>query len=317
MALAESQATAGPVQVTYSSFIEMLLSLDLLYAPQQHGVLHPWVVRLKEKVPRRFYDQIAAFGDALGGWQPLARLAVRVTTDDLTTAAMLERLEALPDEEFRRLLAESPDELGATRLDRPALPSWRRRLMDFLNDYWVDIFRDEFYWIEPLCQRSQQDSDRRIIRGELRPLIDSLFAGRIDFEPADFERIVLLPSVFGVPDSVLDLWQGQLALIYTLAPTGAVVRDELAPPELLSRLLKALGDESRLKIMKLILERPRCTQELAQELALSEPTVSKHLKVLREADLVTHKKDGNFVLYSLKLERVTELQMRILDFLRS
>lgn len=316
--MAEPKLATEAVQVRYSSFVEMMLSLDLLYKPQRHGVLHPWVVRLKEKVPRRFYDEIAAFGGALGGWQPLARIALRLGSDDLSTNALLERLEALPDDEFTRLLAEDPDELGAARLDRPALPSWRRRLMDFLNDYWTDIFREEFYWIEPLCQRSQQESARRLARGELAGLVDGLFGGRIAFEPDEFDSIVLLPSVFGVPDGVLDLWQGQLALVYTLSPSGAAaLRDELAPPELLSRLLKALGDESRLKIMKLILERKRCTQELAQELGLSEPTVSKHLKVLREAELLTYEKDGNFVFYSLRLERVAELQMRILDFLRS
>lgn len=313
----EADATAGRMNVKYSSYLEMLLSLDLLYAPQAHGVLHPWVVRLKEKVPRRFYDDISAFGDMLGGWLPLGRLALRLGTEDLAATSLLERVETVPDYQFRRLLAESPDQIGATRLESLTLPNWRRRLSAFVSDYWTAIFREEFYWIEPLLQRSVQETARRIEHEDAHALVDDLTKGRIDLDPADFAAVTMLPSVFGTPDNVIDLWEGQLSLTYSVSPVGALPRDELAPPEVLSRMLKALGDESRLKIMKLILDRRRCTQELAAELELSEPTVSKHLKILREAELLSAEKAGNFVYYSLRLERIAELQMRILDFLRS
>jgi len=308
---------AGRLRVNYSSYLEMLLSLDLLYAPQAHGVLHPWVVRLKEKVPRRFHDEISAFGDIMGGWLPLARLALRLEPGDLAATTLLERIETVPDGQFCELLAESPDQVGAARLESAALPNWRRRLSAFLSDYWTAIFREEFYWIEPLLQRSVQEVGRRAEREEARALIDELTKGRIEVDPADFASITAFPSVFGTPDHVVDLWDGRLALTYAVSPVGAMPRDELAPPEVLSRMLKALGDESRLKIMKLILDRRRCTQELAAELELSEPTVSKHLKILREAELLTAAKEGNYVYYSLRLERIAELQMRILDFLRS
>lgn len=312
-----AEETAGRLSVKYSSFLEMVLSLDLLYAPQAHGVLQPWVVRLKEKVPRRFHDDIGAFGEMLGGWLPAARLALRLGADDLTATSLLQRIETVPDYQFRRLLAETPEQIGATKLESLTLPNWRRRLSTFLSDYWTAIFREEFYWIEPLLQRSAQETARRAEREDAHQLVDDLTNGRIDVDPIDFVTITTFPSVFGTPDHVIDLWEGHLALTYAVSPVGAMPRDELAPPEVLSRMLKALGDESRLKIMKLILDRRRCTQELAGELELSEPTVSKHLKILREAELLGAEKAGNYVYYSLRLERIAELQMRILDFLRS
>lgn len=94
-------------------------------------------------------------------------------------------------------------------------------------------------------------------------------------------------------------------------------RDKLTPPESLSRLLRALGDETRMKILKLILESRHCTRDLAVELELSEPTISKHVKILKEADLISSEREGNYIYYSLRLERIAELQMKVLDFLRS
>ena len=69
--------------------------------------------------------------------------------------------------------------------------------------------------------------------------------------------------------------------------------------EVASRL-KALGDPARVRLMSLLLAEPAgcCTCDLAPALGLSEPTVSHHLKVLREAGLVTSERQGMNVFHS-------------------
>jgi DNA-binding transcriptional ArsR family regulator len=62
---------------------------------------------------------------------------------------------------------------------------------------------------------------------------------------------------------------------------------------------EALGDPSRLAIVQCLAERPRAVGELADELPISRPAVSQHLKVLKGAGLVTDKAVGTRRVYRL------------------
>jgi DNA-binding transcriptional ArsR family regulator len=61
----------------------------------------------------------------------------------------------------------------------------------------------------------------------------------------------------------------------------------------------ALGDPSRRAIFERLAERPRAVVELAGELPISRPAVSQHLKVLKEARLVTDRPEGTRRIYRL------------------
>jgi len=62
---------------------------------------------------------------------------------------------------------------------------------------------------------------------------------------------------------------------------------------------RAIGDDTRLKIMKLLLENDLCVGALARMLEISKPAVSQHLKVLREAGLVKGDKRGYWTHYEV------------------
>ena len=74
-----------------------------------------------------------------------------------------------------------------------------------------------------------------------------------------------------------------------------------------------MADETRLKIIKDLLEHSFCVRALAKRLGLSEATVSQHLKMLREAGLVKGEKRGYFSHYTVDREQLLELA----EFLRS
>ena len=65
------------------------------------------------------------------------------------------------------------------------------------------------------------------------------------------------------------------------------------------RVMKALSDPNRITILKMLQRRKMCVSEIQSALQLSQPSVSKHLKVLGKAGLVTSKKDGLWVDYRL------------------
>jgi hypothetical protein len=70
-------------------------------------------------------------------------------------------------------------------------------------------------------------------------------------------------------------------------------------PQLMLQFCKAMADESRLKIVGLLSATEHSVQDLAGLLNLKEPTVSHHLAVLKELDLVRLRADGNLHWYRL------------------
>ncbi|MCR8578614.1 ArsR/SmtB family transcription factor [Streptomyces sp. Isolate_219] len=68
-----------------------------------------------------------------------------------------------------------------------------------------------------------------------------------------------------------------------------------------------LAEPSRRKILDLLLERPRLVGELTEQLGLSQPGTSKHLRVLREAGLVQVRQDAQRRWYELRPEPLAEL----------
>ncbi|MCD6319449.1 MAG: winged helix-turn-helix transcriptional regulator [Candidatus Desulfofervidaceae bacterium] len=66
------------------------------------------------------------------------------------------------------------------------------------------------------------------------------------------------------------------------------------------KAFKALGDENRLKIVKLLLVRKElCVCELQALLRLSQPTISHHLRILEEAEFLKSRREGQWVIYQL------------------
>jgi DNA-binding transcriptional ArsR family regulator len=67
---------------------------------------------------------------------------------------------------------------------------------------------------------------------------------------------------------------------------------------------KAISDETRQKIMNLCCCTSLSVNEIVEKLDVSQPTVSHHLAILREADLVTVREEGKQTFYSLNQENV-------------
>jgi ArsR family transcriptional regulator len=65
------------------------------------------------------------------------------------------------------------------------------------------------------------------------------------------------------------------------------------------KVMKALSDPNRVKIIKLLQQKSMCVCEMQAALKIAQPSVSKHLKILEEADLVDYQKDGLWVNYYL------------------
>jgi DNA-binding transcriptional ArsR family regulator len=97
------------------------------------------------------------------------------------------------------------------------------------------------------------------------------------------------------------------------------VREEAAPKLPSGELvegLRALGDDTRLRVLALISERPRSTQELAPLVGMSEAGLSKHLRLLARSGVLESRREDYYVLYSLVPDRLVALSATLLAFVR-
>ncbi|MGN6519881.1 MAG: ArsR/SmtB family transcription factor [Dokdonella sp.] len=83
------------------------------------------------------------------------------------------------------------------------------------------------------------------------------------------------------------------------SPLGIDPRRMRAHSRDASRLLRTLGNESRLVILCLLAEGERSVTQLNEHLDLSQPALSQHLAVLRDEDLVTTRRDAQTIYYAL------------------
>ena len=221
------------------------------------------------------------------------------------------------DPELARLIFEDP----------PALAG---RFAKFLGDYWEAAFRDEWEALEPRLAQAISEAGRRMAADGLYSFLHTVSPQlRFDESREQFgvdlphrhtvdvteERpLLLVPSFYVWPHVQVNCdepWP--LSVIYP-APFVAVESRPPLPSTELVTVLRALGEHTRLRALKLISERPRSTQELAPLLGISEAGLSKHLRQLASAGIVQSRRDGYYVLYSLVPERIDALSDAVRQF---
>lgn len=78
-------------------------------------------------------------------------------------------------------------------------------------------------------------------------------------------------------------------------------QDEVCPKDT-ARIFKALCDENRVRILLLLRSGEKCACKLLEELPVSQPTLSHHMKILCDSGLVIGRKEGKWTHYSISPE---------------
>lgn len=80
------------------------------------------------------------------------------------------------------------------------------------------------------------------------------------------------------------------------------------------KVIKALADENRLAILELLKDGEKCACVILEELNITQPTLSHHMKILCESGLINSRKDGKWMHYSLSIEGSKRLKEIILHY---
>jgi len=82
-------------------------------------------------------------------------------------------------------------------------------------------------------------------------------------------------------------------------------------------VLSAITDKTRMKILFLLMENEKmCICELSPLLGITRSAVSQHLSILKEMSLLSSRKDGKFVYYSIKNKNIRKLLLSFKEFIR-
>ncbi|HZK72050.1 MAG TPA: metalloregulator ArsR/SmtB family transcription factor [Clostridia bacterium] len=79
-------------------------------------------------------------------------------------------------------------------------------------------------------------------------------------------------------------------------------------------VIKALGDETRIEILVIIGKKELNATEISSKCILSRPTISHHLQILKRANILTAKKEGKEIYYSINMGTLKKLSLTFLSF---
>ncbi len=76
---------------------------------------------------------------------------------------------------------------------------------------------------------------------------------------------------------------------------------------------KALGDETRLRILMMLADGEKCACDIQENFDLKQPTISHHMKILQQSALVQVDKRGKWMFYSLNTDNIQEIRLFLGD----
>jgi DNA-binding transcriptional ArsR family regulator len=232
-----------------------------------------------------------------------ATLADRALDGD--GAAIEELAAALPEGKAKGNIAVLTDIDGTMR-----------RLVDVLRA-WEGPFAEVEARVAAMIRRdvdARAEEVRTLSPGDL---IERVTGGVRYFPERSIRRVILAPSYFTRPYNFLFSKDDWRLYAYPIADSSLDAGDPLEPPLAVVRLHRALGDPSRLRVLRLLADGDRYLTEIAQALELSKPTVKHHMAQLRAAGLVTLTEEGSLTYYSLRRDRLADVGSDLRKFITS
>jgi DNA-binding transcriptional ArsR family regulator len=322
---------------------EMFNSLHVLADPSHHLANQQWAATTLAAMAPALREEVAYFGQHFDEWLGIADVVHLVDPTGLTVPEFLGRMAQLPPTTIVTLTLGIADEqayagyaapteaatLTALKEAQADSQSFADRLLAVLRRYWEEMFAAEWERRRPLLDQRRALELTRLDTMEpvtwLASLHDRISYDResgslvfhkrqeLRFALQQLERIVCLPSTFTAPHLMVGYARRQL-FIYINVPLSITTLERV--PSALLDVAKALADETRLRIYKAVLKQPHYTQELALAMGLAEPTISRHLKILKAAKLVRSSKEGAVVLYTGIVDPVDRLPAAMREYLR-
>lgn len=323
MQLFTKQEGTLTIEFVYSPFYEMMCSLHVLTRPEHHMERLKWAEEIKSKLPSLLYEELLYFGTNYSDWCGAMEFShICEGVNDLNVIAVLDSIAMIDANEFIRILNNENDNSAIT----DTADTLQRRFIACLKTYYFQFFENELRYIEPLLIRILKKQaaicDNIGIKAYIKMLHNRIEVTDTQlifhkyrsfiFSFDTLRKLSVNISSFINPHLMLGIIDSaHLHLTYRALLQEAV---QQVPVDLYKKL-SALGDDTRLRILKIIRHEQSSTQSLAKELKLTEACISKHLKIMYEAELLYKQRKGNYIYYFLNLMQLDWIPMDIYQYL--
>lgn len=331
------------VLIEYSPFLEMVASLHVLMNPEHHLARLSWAQEARSHLSSALIPSLDYLGQASNDWLNLYDLHVLGHFHENSVEEGIEKLQAVneqlfvycllgcavSEEKISQILQGNqtyPSEFTQPQLDFMHKPTaFKQKMVDALFNYHRNFFAPELRRVEPWLIRFVHNFKEHLAKNPVATMesihprliirdqeIQFLKAHTWRFFYTDIAKILIQPSTFISPHLLLGSYLSIISIGHHVPVPGFEQTDAM-PADLLATM-KALSDETRMRILRQLFYHPYCTQQLADMYSLAEATVSKHLRILTEAGLVRSERRGNFVFYSGNKEKIQMVRVDLDQF---
>jgi DNA-binding transcriptional ArsR family regulator len=331
---------------------ELFVSLHVLHEPERYDLRPAWAAKIRSRIPtaeRTFLEETQSFLSFPLGWlhglpAPKNAITVLYALQQIPAAsrgrALLEPEKGVKPE--AQLLMEIAERGRWDKKDlAPLVPlmctepvdqneqglitylNWWVRQDDYgamlysaLQAYYQAFFEQEEQRVGPVLEAGLEHAKQLAKNLSVPELITELSQG-VRYTEEIGKELVIVPTFWMTPLVHLGpISQDQKLFLFGARPaTMSAIPGELVPDGLLIAL-KALGDPTRLKILRYLSQQELTPSELARRLNLRAPTVTHHLKELRLAGLINLTLHGQEKLYRARLAALDSIHVDLKAFLK-
>ncbi len=298
----------------------LLDELDALYRPYNDGALF-----FEMAVDYPDHDDVPGFIDHVRLMDPVAfvfYLVGRILTPEQIEATGLENdalVDALHSSPFDTTCLCTNVPLGRILAD---VPAFQNRLATLWQRYWDVFFSDQIALLRPHWDNALADKGSILARTGGQELYEHV-TGRTELLPMlpddyPYTEIVFIP-LYLTPSPVMMFYgYGNITVLFDSERTEARLAEIERNKERVLSAFKALGDNSRLDILRLVaLHGEKMNgKSIAAKLNLSASAVSRHLGQLRDAGLIVEDtQDNRTITYRMQVDALATLPDTLLDYL--
>ncbi|UOQ42850.1 ArsR family transcriptional regulator [Halobacillus salinarum] len=273
-------------------------------------------------------------------WKAILQLLHQEDFSDLS--AFQAYVKNLPSEEFKRiaiphlgrdqegLISEMLDgskealrKLQESTKNNSFLPSYfsfifnadlvqvKKHIVEVMSEWYEQVISPEKESLQSILARDLAAKKRMLEKLQPEAFVHWATGG-MDYKPEPgVYSVIMIPQYIYRPWNVEADLEGAKVIYYPVANESITPDNKYVPNQMLIQRYKALGDQNRLKILKMLTEKERTLHELTEELLLGKTTVHHHLKLLKSARLVFIESNQ----YVVNARNITSLPEELKQFL--
>ncbi len=164
--------------------------------------------------------------------------------------------------------------------------SLKKHLIKVMNSWYQEIVRKSEQETKVILEKDYQSKKEKQQKVSSEELVQWATGGVTYTPEPSVHTVLLIPQYIYRPWNIEADIEGTKVFYYPVSNESVSPSDRYMPDYFLVQKYKALGDEVRLKMVKMLFEHPRTLQDMTEKLDIGKSTIHHHLKILRAAKLV-------------------------------